>query len=130
MIPAAGWGSRPARRRLASRSTRRISGPVAPANDRVACDCECAAVPETDRLWVALLAARSARPLHRALLLREMDGRRDLGSGPAGAAGREPPPSGPGAPANGGNHGPSDGQARGRDGRGGVGWREVTDRPP
>src|SRR5689334_273566 len=55
----------------------RSRGPGSAAHRPVARDRQRAVVHQTDRLSVALSAARSAAPLHGALLLRAVDGRRD-----------------------------------------------------
>src|SRR5919112_3895458 len=112
---------------LAARTRPELPGP--PAHRPIAGDCQRAAVHQTNRLPLALLAARSATPLYGALLLREVDGRRDARRGHAAPARTESPAGRSAGTAHGGHCGQPNREERRSDARGGLGRREVTARP-
>src|SRR5215208_4649569 len=69
---------------------RRPERPGPSGHRLLARDCERAAVHQTNRLPLALPAARSAAPVDGALLFREVDGGWDVGRGRAALAGTGP----------------------------------------
>src|SRR5262249_41270950 len=73
---------------------RRPQRPRTAGDGAVARDCQRAVVHETNGLSLALSAARSAAPLHRALLFGEVDRRWDPGRGAAAVARTGPPARG------------------------------------
>src|SRR5581483_7113771 len=105
----------------------RPGGPGAAGHRRFARDRQRAAVYQTNRLPLALPAARSAAPLDGALLLREVDGRRDTRRGQPAPAGTESAAGRARRAAHGRDPRQPDRQERRSDPGRGLGWREMTE---